>query len=81
MRRRIHNRHLPSRMYLRREQLQDDGLHFTAQKTDLRAMSATEAKRQGLDPQLLLGHTDARTTRIYLRSRDVPVVRGPKVAK
>lgn len=44
---------------------------------DIRAMSATDAEAQGLDAQGLLGHTDERTTRIYLRDRTVPVVRGP----
>jgi hypothetical protein len=32
---------------------------------------------QVFDPQALLGHTDERTTRIYLRDRVVPVVAGP----
>jgi integrase len=44
---------------------------------DIRAMAATDAKAQGIDPQALLGHTDAATTRIYLRDRVVPVVMGP----
>lgn len=44
---------------------------------DIRAMSATDAKAQGIDPQALLGHTDAGTTRIYLRDKVVPVVPGP----
>ena len=44
---------------------------------DIRAMSATEAKRQGLDPTALLGHTSERMTRRYLRGREVPVVTGP----
>jgi integrase len=44
---------------------------------DLRALAATEAGRQGLDAQALMGHTDARTTRIYLRSKEVPVVTPP----
>jgi integrase len=48
---------------------------------DLRALAATEAGRQGLDPQALLGHTDARTTRIYLRSREVPVVTPPTMKR
>jgi integrase len=45
---------------------------------DGRAFSATEAKRQGLDAQKLLGHTDASTTRIYLRGREIEVVQGPR---
>ncbi len=48
---------------------------------DLRAMSASDAKAQGIDPQALLGHTDERTTRIYLRDRVVPVVAGPVMKK
>lgn len=45
---------------------------------DLRAMAATEADADGLDARGLLGHRDRRTTEIYLRSRRVPVVRGPR---
>lgn len=48
---------------------------------DNRAFSATEAKRQGLDPQQLLGHDDARTTKIYLRDRTVEVVQGPNIRR
>jgi integrase len=48
---------------------------------DGRAFSATEAKRQGLDPQKLLGHTDAATTRIYLRGREIEVVTGPQLRR
>jgi hypothetical protein len=44
---------------------------------DGRAFSATEAKRQGLDPQKTLGHDDPRTTKIYLRGKEVEVVYGP----
>lgn len=44
---------------------------------DLRAMSGTEAERQGMDPTALLGHTDRRTTQIYLRDRSAKVVSGP----
>ena len=44
---------------------------------DLRAMSGTDADAQGIDPQALLGHSDRRTTRGYLRDRVVPVVPGP----
>lgn len=44
---------------------------------DLRAMSGTEAKRQGLDATALLGHTDARTTQSYLRDKTPEVVTGP----
>jgi integrase len=44
---------------------------------DLRAMAATDAEAQGIDARALLGHTDERTTRIYLRDKVVPVVAGP----
>lgn len=44
---------------------------------DLRAMSGTDAEAQGHDPQALLGHTDRKMTRRYLRDRTVPVVAGP----
>lgn len=44
---------------------------------DLRAMSATDAEAQGIDAQVLLGHSDERTTRIYLRDKTVPIVAGP----
>ncbi len=47
---------------------------------DIRAMSGTEADQQGIDPQLLLGHSDRRTTAIYLRDRSAKVVAGPKRA-
>lgn len=45
---------------------------------DLRAMSGTEADRQGIDPTALLGHTDQRTTRVYLRDKAAKVVSGPR---
>ncbi len=45
---------------------------------DLRAMSGTEADRQGKDPTALLGHTDRRTTEIYLRDKTPKVVAGPR---
>ena len=44
---------------------------------DLRAMSGTAADAQGMDPQKLLGHTSAQTTRIYLRDKSAKVVSGP----
>jgi len=47
------------------------------QLRDLRAMSGTEAKRQGMNPTALLGHTDEKMTRRYLRDRETPVVEGP----
>lgn len=44
---------------------------------DLRAMAGTEAQAQGHDPQALLGHTDRKMTKRYLRDRVVPLVEGP----
>lgn len=44
---------------------------------DLRAMSATEAKRQGKDATALLGHASSTMTARYLRDREVPIVDGP----
>ena len=44
---------------------------------DMRAMSGTDANEQGISAQTLLGHTDSRTTRIYLRDKTTPTVRGP----
>lgn len=44
---------------------------------DLRALAATEAKAQGLDPTALLGHKSARTTDIYLRDKTPKVVTPP----
>lgn len=44
---------------------------------DLRAMSGTDADRQGKDPMALLGHSDRKTTQIYLRDKTVQVVSGP----
>ena len=46
---------------------------------DLRAASASEAKRQGIDAQALLGHTSARMTANYLRDHDLPIVHGPSI--
>nr|CAA6825146.1 MAG: Unknown protein [uncultured Thiotrichaceae bacterium] len=36
---------------------------------DLRSKATTDAKKQGLNPTKLLGHTDARTSEIYTRQR------------
>jgi hypothetical protein len=46
---------------------------------DLRALSGTDADRQGIDAQALLGHTDPKMTRRYLRDRSAKVVSGPRV--
>jgi integrase len=44
---------------------------------DLRALAATEAKRQGLNATALLGHSGAAQTVRYLRDKEEPVVEGP----
>lgn len=46
---------------------------------DIRAKALTDAKRQGLDPQLLAGHTDARMTARYIRLRETPLAVGPRL--
>lgn len=48
---------------------------------DLRAMSASDTKRQGGNAQALLGHTNPRMTERYLRDSDVPVVSGPALGQ
>jgi integrase len=43
---------------------------------DIRAKAATDVKERGYDEaqiSVALAHTDAKTTRIYLRGREVPV--------
>ncbi|KCV33991.1 site-specific recombinase, phage integrase domain protein [Bordetella bronchiseptica 00-P-2730] len=44
---------------------------------DLRAMAGTDAESQGIDPSALLGHSDPRTTKIYLRDKRPKLVKGP----
>lgn len=44
---------------------------------DLRAKSLTDTDRQGNNAQLLGGHTDRRTTQIYIRLRDTPTAEPP----
>jgi integrase len=44
---------------------------------DIRAMSATNAKKQGKDATALLGHASTAMTSRYLRDRETPVVHGP----
>jgi integrase len=77
-----HKRHLPPRYTVVLAQwvaacalakVENANLH------DLRAKAASDAKRQGFDPQALLGHTDARTTRDYLRGMESPLVQGPGI--
>jgi integrase len=48
---------------------------------DLRAMSLTHAKAQGLDATALAGHSSEAMTRRYLRSKEVPEVSGPAMSK
>lgn len=48
---------------------------------DLRAKSLTDAKRQGLDPVALAGHSDARMTARYIRQHDTVVAVPPKLAE
>jgi len=47
------------------------------QPRDLRAVAATEAKKQGKNPTALLGHTSEQQTQRYLRDKEEPVVEGP----
>jgi integrase len=44
---------------------------------DLRAMSATTARREGKDATALMGHKSASQTARYLRDRDTVLVDGP----
>lgn len=44
---------------------------------DLRAMSLTHAKAQGLNATALAGHSSEAMTKRYLRSKEVPEVSGP----
>lgn len=44
---------------------------------DLRAMSATWARRQDLNPTALLGHTNVIQTDRYLRDREATIAEGP----
>jgi integrase len=48
-----------------------------AQLRDLRALAGTEARRQGMDPQALLGHASPNMTKRYLRDRETPTVEAP----
>lgn len=63
-----------------RKAVRDAGLE-DATIHDLRAKSITDAKRQGLDPKALAGHTDARMTERYIRLRESPLVYGPGANK
>lgn len=44
---------------------------------DLRAKGLTDTERQGHNAQTLGGHTDRRTTQIYIRLRDTPTAEPP----
>ena len=48
-----------------------------AQLRDLRALAGTEARRQGKNPQALLGHASPNMTKRYLRDRETPEVDAP----
>lgn len=72
------NYHMVRKQWLKACQaagIKDANLH------DLRAMAGTDASAQGIDAQQLLGHTDAATTRLYLRDKVVPVVTGPTMKR
>lgn len=45
---------------------------------DIRAKSATDAKKQGVDSMALLGHKSESVHQRYLRHKDSPVVQGIK---
>lgn len=48
---------------------------------DIRAMAATDAKRQGRDATALLGHSTQATTTRYLRGREFEPVSGPSIGQ
>jgi integrase len=52
-----------------------------ARLQDLRAMSASQAKREGKDATALLGHTTEAMTLRYLRDKEVPQVEGPSIGR
>lgn len=51
------------------------------QLRDWRAVAATTAKRQGINPTALLGHKTPATTVRYLRDKEVPEVEAPSFAR
>ena len=48
---------------------------------DIRAMSLTAAKAQGLDATALAGHSSPAMTQRYLRDKRVPAVTGPSIGQ
>lgn len=50
-----------------------------ARPNDQRAKSATDAKREGKNPQHLLGHSSPAMTERYIRQHDTPEVEGPSI--
>jgi len=49
------------------------------QLRDLRPMSITAAKQQGLDATAVAGHASPTMTKRYLRGKESPLVQGPKL--
>jgi len=61
------------RLACRRAGVEDATLH------DIRAMSLTHARAQGLNATALAGHSSEAMTNRYLRSKEVPTVYGPSI--
>lgn len=53
----------------------DTGLH------DIRAKAATDAKREGIDAQALMGHTSEAMTKRYIRLRDTVQTSSPSLRR
>lgn len=52
-----------------------------AQLRDVRPMSITAAKAQGLDATALAGHASQKMTERYIRDRQTPLVAGPSIGQ
>lgn len=48
---------------------------------DIRAMSLTDAKRQGKNATALAGHANAAQTDRYIRDHEIPLVDGPSIGR
>ena len=59
------------RRAIARAKVEDFTLH------DIRAKSLTDAKKQGINPQALAGHTTEAQTLRYIRDRETAIVTGP----